>query len=222
MLILLLIADVAIGDGGLLLRETKMAARLGDDFDPLKLDPHHLGQRLDLSPSSQPDEWYLQLGEDDESCCEEPDYVKPPRWKNGVLRLEQAQGRAFYVCPRNREKKNREVLIVQEGDEFDVTVCGRHWRMARSPSWWERYRRWSRATANRMMGGDYGCEMVAVGCDMKRLAPACRLPFDRTLVLEPRRRPAILPPTVLGSQLDPIFDGEMARVMCVTTSSASP
>jgi hypothetical protein len=182
----------------ILLRELEAAKKFGDDFDPRKLDAHRLGIYIDVYRSD--DEWHAFLGEDDESCCEEPDYVKPPIGNHGVLRLQQAQGRSFYVCSGDRPapptKANREVLIVDRKDgTLDVTMCGRRIKMVRGESYGARYQRWSKATAEKI-GGELArdCKTVAVDCDQNRLAAACPLPLKRTLLLEHGHRPEILPP----------------------------
>lgn len=80
---LILVVSLAYADNSappaaqpILLREIDAAKKLGDDFDPRKLDGHHLGLYIDVYRSH--DGWHAFLGEDHESCCEEPEDVKPP------------------------------------------------------------------------------------------------------------------------------------------------
>lgn len=217
--LLLLLADITVADSSanLFLREAKMAARFGDSFDPRQLNPQHLGFRIDVYHSDN--EWDLFAGEDNAACCEEPDYVKPPRWEKGVLRLQQAEGRAFYGCPRNQERQNREIVIIDKGDHYDVTLCGRHHRMARSMSWYERYDQWSRATANQIMGGDFGCKTAAVECDQKRLAALCPLPFDYRMLLEPGHPAQMVPPSPSDVFEVLVADDDAPSVFCIQTSN---
>ena len=221
-------ATVASQEQGLLFREVSAAARLGDRFDPREVDPHHLGQYVEVYLSYGT--WEAFLGEDDEDCCQEPDYVKPPVWKNGVLRLQQAEGRGFYACakgdhPAPPTRQNREVLIVTRQDGgFDVTLCGRRLTMVRGQSYDRRYQEWSRATAENIIGDaawarGLDCRTVAVECDQKRLAAACPLPFKRTLLLERGRAPMVLPPRsdwAEASQLEAVMaESDPPSVWCV-------
>jgi hypothetical protein len=184
----------------ILLREVEAAKKFGDDFDPRKLDQHHLGLYVEVDRSFD-EEWSAFLGEDDENCCEEPDSVKPPIWNHEVLRLQQIEGRALYACDKGGRrapptKANREVLIVDRKDgTLDVTLCGRKIKMVRSESYGARYDRWSKATAEKIAGElARNCKTVAVECDQDRLAAACPLPLNRTLLLERGHPPQILPP----------------------------